>query len=332
MLQQLTKRFNNLCESSTTYRRIPIQAAPNLSAARAFALAASSSRFLGGALVSSEWRRRADIAATSSTAARNEASLALDGLLKPVIFLMNCSEAARTSSALTGGSKLKRVLIFLHIQHDLQQHEFLVCHIDRSWKIVLEQPPNRKVYSRLSRGTDARGQSDGSHKSVGDDAEIERAADNHRTRVVECAPGLVPSAPVNPPSDQRWQPVKFAPESQRRIRVVVADKFLWQVSSEAERPAQSKLLKRTCVAAKCCSTRSHKEKRRLWSRGDESRGLDVELSNGVCEAGALQHARQIGYDAYAAAGDRRTILAIPYVADAEFSGAAADGGQARAAD
>src|SRR5260370_3885427 len=116
--------------------------APNLSAARAFALAASSSRFFGGALVSSEWRRRAEIAATSSTAARNEASLALDGLLKPVIFLTNCSEAARTSSALTGGSKLKRVLIFLHIQHDLQQHEFLVCHIDRSWKIVLEQPPD----------------------------------------------------------------------------------------------------------------------------------------------------------------------------------------------
>src|SRR6266478_3353976 len=102
--------------------------APNLSAARAFALAASSSRFFGGAVVSSEWRSRAEMTATSSTAAWNHASLAFDGLLNPLIFLTNCSDAARTSSALTGGSKLKRVLIFLHIQHDLQQHEFLVCH------------------------------------------------------------------------------------------------------------------------------------------------------------------------------------------------------------
>src|SRR5580692_2661437 len=90
--------------------------APNLSAARALALAASSSRFFGGALVSREWRRRAATAETSSTADKKEASLALDGLLKPLIFLTNCSDAARISSALTGGSKLKRVLIFLHIR------------------------------------------------------------------------------------------------------------------------------------------------------------------------------------------------------------------------
>jgi hypothetical protein len=43
------------------------------------------------------------------------ASFACDGLLKPVIFLMNCSEAARTSSGVTGGSKLKSGLMFLHI-------------------------------------------------------------------------------------------------------------------------------------------------------------------------------------------------------------------------
>src|SRR5580698_1365180 len=89
--------------------------APNRSTARAFAFAASSSRFFGGAVVSSECKRRAEIAAISSIAARNEASLAFDGLLKPVIFLTNCSDAARISSALTGGSKLKRVLMFLHI-------------------------------------------------------------------------------------------------------------------------------------------------------------------------------------------------------------------------
>src|SRR5260370_31907136 len=67
--------------------------APNLSAARTFALAASSSRFFGGAFVSSEWRRRAEIAATSSIAAKNSASFAFDGLLKPVIFLTNSTDA-----------------------------------------------------------------------------------------------------------------------------------------------------------------------------------------------------------------------------------------------
>jgi hypothetical protein len=48
-------------------------------------------------------------------AARNEASFAFDGLLNPLIFLTNWSEAARTSSSVTGGSKLKRTLMFLHI-------------------------------------------------------------------------------------------------------------------------------------------------------------------------------------------------------------------------
>jgi len=50
-----------------------------------------------------------------STAARNAPSFALDGLLRPLIFLTNCSDAARISSSVTGGSKLKRVLIFRHI-------------------------------------------------------------------------------------------------------------------------------------------------------------------------------------------------------------------------
>lgn len=55
--------------------------------------------------------------ATSSTAARNRVSFALDGLVKPQIFLTNWREAARISSSVAGGSKLKRVLIFLHIAH-----------------------------------------------------------------------------------------------------------------------------------------------------------------------------------------------------------------------
>jgi len=66
------------------------------------------------AFVSSELRKVLEIAAISSTAARNAASLAFDGLLKPLTFLTNCKEAARISSSVTGGSKLKRVLMFLH--------------------------------------------------------------------------------------------------------------------------------------------------------------------------------------------------------------------------
>ena len=87
----------------------------NLSAARARALAASSVRFLGGAFVSSELRRLPEIAAISSTAARYAAPLAFDGLLKPLTFLTNCNEAARISSSVTGGWKLKSVLMLLHI-------------------------------------------------------------------------------------------------------------------------------------------------------------------------------------------------------------------------
>jgi hypothetical protein len=63
--------------------------APNLSAARALAFAASSSRFLGTAVVASERRRRVETPAISSTAARNEPSFDFDGLLNPLIFLTN---------------------------------------------------------------------------------------------------------------------------------------------------------------------------------------------------------------------------------------------------
>ena len=50
-----------------------------------------------------------------STAARNAASFVFDGLLKPLTFRTNCSEAARISASVTGGEKLKRILIFLHM-------------------------------------------------------------------------------------------------------------------------------------------------------------------------------------------------------------------------
>ncbi len=103
---------------------------PNRSAARALALAASSSRFFAGACVSSRLNSRAETPATSSTAARNAASFACDGFVKPLIFRTNCSEAARISSSVTGGSKLNSVLIFLHIapsSASLQHREHLRC-------------------------------------------------------------------------------------------------------------------------------------------------------------------------------------------------------------
>lgn len=53
-------------------------------------------------------------AATSSTARSNAARLAFDGLLNPLSFLTNCNDAARISSSVAGGVKLKRVLMLLH--------------------------------------------------------------------------------------------------------------------------------------------------------------------------------------------------------------------------
>ena len=94
--------------------------APKRSIARARALAASSARFLGGAVVSSDRSKRLDASATSSTAVRNAASLAFDGLLNPLILRTNCSDAARTSACVTGGSKLNSVLMFLHMRFGLE--------------------------------------------------------------------------------------------------------------------------------------------------------------------------------------------------------------------
>jgi len=79
---------------------------PNLCVARALALATSSSRFLGRAFDSSDASKRPEIWATASTAEKNAASFAFDGLVNPLIFLTNCSDAARISSSVTGGSKL----------------------------------------------------------------------------------------------------------------------------------------------------------------------------------------------------------------------------------
>src|SRR2546425_35939 len=78
----------------------------NLCAERARALLASSMGFFGGALVSSAPSRLLEIAAIASTAAKKAASLAFDGLLKPLTLRTNCNAAARISSSVAGGSKL----------------------------------------------------------------------------------------------------------------------------------------------------------------------------------------------------------------------------------
>jgi len=82
--------------------------------ARARRLAASTRRSLGGAFVSSALSRSLEIAAMASTAARNACSLALEGLLKPLILRTYCKEASRISSCVAGGSKLKRDLMLRH--------------------------------------------------------------------------------------------------------------------------------------------------------------------------------------------------------------------------
>src|SRR5437764_386139 len=91
------------------------QRAPKRSTARARACAAISSRFLGDVVVVSESINRLAIFATSSIARLNAASFAFDGALKPLSFRTNCSEAARISSSLAGGSKLNSVRIFRHM-------------------------------------------------------------------------------------------------------------------------------------------------------------------------------------------------------------------------
>src|SRR5437867_7030073 len=97
-----------------SYRRRPVYI-ENRWAERARALAASCVRSLAGAFVSRELRRLPATAAIWSTAASKAASLAFDGLLNPLTFRTNCNEAARISSSVAGGAKLKRGLIFLHI-------------------------------------------------------------------------------------------------------------------------------------------------------------------------------------------------------------------------
>ena len=68
----------------------------------------------GGALVTSASSSRDVAAATSSTARANAASLAFEGARDPLTLRTYCSDAARISSGVVGGSKLDSVRMFRH--------------------------------------------------------------------------------------------------------------------------------------------------------------------------------------------------------------------------
>ncbi len=105
------------CHESLAFFRVKYR---NLYAARAFAFAASSSRFLdvrsspAPELTSRDFGYFID-------RGQECALVSLRRFVRPVIFRTNWSEAARISSAVTGGSKLKRVLMFLHTRCDLER-------------------------------------------------------------------------------------------------------------------------------------------------------------------------------------------------------------------
>ena len=83
--------------------------------ARSRALAASTSRSFGGAVVTIEASRRWQESVTSATAVSKAASLALDGFVDPEILRTNCRAALRTSASVTGGSKLNSGRMFRHM-------------------------------------------------------------------------------------------------------------------------------------------------------------------------------------------------------------------------
>src|SRR6266566_4505764 len=101
--------------------------------ARAFIT--SLSRLRGGAFVTNESSKCCAACATSSTARLNAASFACDGFVNPQSFRRNCSEDARISSLVAGGSKLCRVLMFRHMtdHRQLPIYEQLFRDADVFW-------------------------------------------------------------------------------------------------------------------------------------------------------------------------------------------------------
>jgi hypothetical protein len=88
---------------------------PNLTADRARSFSDSISRLRGPAVVTNDRISAVADAVTSSTARSNATPFDLDGLVNPQSFLTNWSDASRISASVAGGSKLKSVLMFLHM-------------------------------------------------------------------------------------------------------------------------------------------------------------------------------------------------------------------------
>ena len=85
-----------------------------------FRRALARERFLPRDSSAAHWSRAiaadcVEMRVISSTENRNAASFAFDGFVKPLTLRTNCSAAARISSSVDGGSKLKSVLMFLHM-------------------------------------------------------------------------------------------------------------------------------------------------------------------------------------------------------------------------
>src|SRR5437016_14545828 len=101
--------------------------------ARAFI--ASLSRLRRGAFVTNESSKWCAAWATSSTARLNAASFACDGFVNPQSFRTNCSDDARISSFVAGGSKLCRVLMLRHMtdHRQLSMQEQLFRDADVFW-------------------------------------------------------------------------------------------------------------------------------------------------------------------------------------------------------
>lgn len=105
---------------------------------------------------------------------------------------------------------------------------------------------------------------------------------------------------------------------------MVTDEFLWQVSAEVKCSAERENLEWAGGAVERGSTGGKEKERSLWSGRNESGSLNIELRDGMKKAGALQHTGKAGNNARAAGRNLGTILAIPDIADAEFSCAARD--------
>src|SRR5215469_9736675 len=196
---------------------------------------------------------------------------------------------------------------------------------------ALEQASYGEVHATLAGRAEAAGNRNGTDDGIGDDAEVERPAHHHRTRIARgCAKrgaSLVPPAPVDFFPNQLREAIEFSPKAEGGVSVVVAQECIPQIGSEAERPSQFENLKRASIAAERAASGNIGEKRGGAAQGNEVGGLQVELIDGVGATRTLQNARETGDDAGSRAGDGRAILSVPHEACADFAGAATSDGE-----